>query len=141
MGKTKLLVKAVTIVSETCCNCGVVFGLNQEFKNQLLENGKNFYCTNGHAQHFTRKKSLEKKLHEAQQKIESLECRIELCRSEDIYYFCDCRFINRLYKSGVNTIGDALKLGEVELRKIYGVGDVCIDQIKTSIEKYDINLK
>ena len=137
----KVFIKAVKIVTETCCSCGVVFGLNEDFKNKLLRSGDNFYCTNGHPQHYTRKKSLQKKLTNALREIETLKCRIELCVSEPIYAFCDFRFERVLNNGGVKTIGDALEFGEFRLRSMYGVGDVCISQIKDNLERYNINLK
>ena len=43
---------AVTLVGETCCNCGVPFGMAQEFRNKRLKDHLNFYCPNGHRQHY-----------------------------------------------------------------------------------------
>ena len=39
--------------SQNCCNCGVIFGLEQNHKAQLIESHRNFYCPAGHVQHFT----------------------------------------------------------------------------------------
>lgn len=41
------------LVSETCCNCGVPFGLHKETYDQRKRDGKNFHCPNGHQQHYT----------------------------------------------------------------------------------------
>lgn len=60
------------IVIESCCECGINFGLPELLKDQLLENGSSFYCPNGHKQFYTQKTSLEKKLRskENQLKVE-----------------------------------------------------------------------
>lgn len=46
--------ETITMVTETCCNCGVAFGiprdLQQQFKN---DESKWFYCPNGHKQHYS----------------------------------------------------------------------------------------
>lgn len=38
---------------ETCCNCGITFGLASEFKAQRLRDARTWYCPNGHGQHYT----------------------------------------------------------------------------------------
>jgi len=45
----------VTLVTEQCCECGVLFALPQELKEQLLRltTKGSFYCPNGHGQHYT----------------------------------------------------------------------------------------
>lgn len=41
--------------SETCCSCGIAFGMPTDFKSiaQRKAEGKTFYCPNGHPQHYT----------------------------------------------------------------------------------------
>jgi hypothetical protein len=51
------------VVLETCCNCGITFGMTQGFKNMRNEDGKSFFCPNGHSQYYT--KSIATKLKEA----------------------------------------------------------------------------
>jgi len=55
----------------SCCECGISFGMPKELKDKLYNNGKLFYCPNGHPQHFTRKKSLEQKLAEKQRALKA----------------------------------------------------------------------
>lgn len=43
----------VFLVSETCCNCGIPFAMPDYLQRQCKENKKNFYCPNGHGQHYT----------------------------------------------------------------------------------------
>lgn len=50
-------------------------------------------------------------------------------------------FENRLFEASVETIGDALKLGESGLLKIYGIGVKCIEEINYFLNDYNIQLK
>lgn len=43
----------VQITPTTCCNCGVVFGIEAMHRQSLVSTGAWFYCPNGHRQHFT----------------------------------------------------------------------------------------
>jgi predicted nucleic acid-binding Zn-ribbon protein len=43
----------LTLVAETCCNCGTVFGINEAQLRQLRQSGAWFCCPNGHQQHYT----------------------------------------------------------------------------------------
>ena len=54
---------------ETCCSCGVPFGLSQEIYDRRQEDGETFYCPNGHSQHYTQKASLEEDLKNAQARL------------------------------------------------------------------------
>lgn len=51
----------------TCCTCGTEWAMLQDVRNLRREDGKGFYCPNGHAQFFTEtevirlKKELERK--------------------------------------------------------------------------------
>ncbi len=130
-----------TITLETCCQCGTAFGIEAGLQKKLVENSKGFYCPNGHKQFYTSGKTLKAKLAEKERVIQDLKCRIDLCTTKEVYLFCDWRFSGRLSIGGVLTIGDALKLGESGLRKIYGIGDVCISQIQENLSAFDVNLK
>lgn len=39
-------------VSEVCCNCGIVFAVDQAVNRRWHEKGQSFYCPNGHSQHY-----------------------------------------------------------------------------------------
>jgi hypothetical protein len=55
--------KTITMVTEICCSCGVAFGLPSDLQDVLKNDpNKNFYCPNGHSQHYT--KSKEQRLRE-----------------------------------------------------------------------------
>lgn len=43
------------LITETCCNCGILFAMTEDFKKDRLEkrpNDKSFYCPRGHPQHY-----------------------------------------------------------------------------------------
>ena len=52
------------LVTETCCSCGVMFAMPEALQERALRdrgsNGRQFYCPNGHGQHYTGKTDLEK---------------------------------------------------------------------------------
>lgn len=50
MGK---YIEGVHFVTEECCNCGTPFAMPSAFQRQRLEDGRDFYCPAGHAQHYT----------------------------------------------------------------------------------------
>jgi hypothetical protein len=49
----------VTLVTVECCNCGIVFAMPQSFSDQLKVSHANFYCPNGHPQHYAGKSEAE----------------------------------------------------------------------------------
>lgn len=55
-----------------CCNCGIVFGVSQEYKDMLVESHDGFYCPKGHYQSYTSKTNCEK----AHDKVKALENRL-----------------------------------------------------------------
>ena len=50
----------VELVTEECCNCGVIFGLTKQLKGERRDDHKNFYCPNGHPQHYVGESEAEK---------------------------------------------------------------------------------
>ena len=73
-----------TLIAETCCACGVFFGLGSGFREQRLSDGTNFYCPNGHPQHYTEnvKSLLEKAREEARQERIRRQATRDLLDSE-----------------------------------------------------------
>ncbi len=59
----------IVMVRETCCSCGIVFGMEKNYRDELKDTGNSFYCPNGHGQHYT--ESTEKKLEEAKKALKS----------------------------------------------------------------------
>lgn len=54
------------LVVETCCRCGVTFGLGAEHYAELLKTRATFYCPNGHGQHYTGKTEAQKQRERAE---------------------------------------------------------------------------
>jgi len=42
-----------TIVVETCCECGITFGMTQGYYDLRQRDGESFHCPNGHRQFYT----------------------------------------------------------------------------------------
>lgn len=42
---------------EICCKCNVRFAMNDETYNYYISTGENFYCPNGHGQHYLKTES------------------------------------------------------------------------------------
>jgi len=42
----------IEIISEKCISCGVVFGLEAEYKRNLKQFHNEYYCPNGHKQYY-----------------------------------------------------------------------------------------
>lgn len=59
-GNVLRLQHVIEIFTEECCSCGVLFGMTQEFKKERLQDHRNFYCPNGHHQHYTAETDAEK---------------------------------------------------------------------------------
>lgn len=67
------LTGTVTLTTEICCNCHVLFAMTEEQVDKLRATpGTTFYCPNGHAQHYTGK-SAEQRLKEAQARETALQ--------------------------------------------------------------------
>lgn len=72
----------LTLFVETCCNCGTPFGIENSLRDHLLENGNLFYCPNGHAQHYTKRETLEKKIKQLENNLKSETERAEWWKGE-----------------------------------------------------------
>jgi len=54
--------KTITMVTEVCCNCGIVFGVPSDFQERCQnDSSKSFYCPNGHGQHYSKSKEQKKR--------------------------------------------------------------------------------
>jgi hypothetical protein len=51
---------SVEMIYQTCITCGVLFGLPANLDAEFRKNHKNFYCPNGHEQHYSGKSEAEK---------------------------------------------------------------------------------
>lgn len=66
------------LVLETCCECGMAFGMDREFYQRRESDGKWFYCPSGHPQHYT-----ETETQRLQKRLDS--SRAEAARLRDLY--------------------------------------------------------
>lgn len=74
------LTATTTLVTEECCKCHILFAIPKALQDNLLEwrgpNGREFFCPNGHAQHYigeTEAQRLKRELDEAKARIERVE--------------------------------------------------------------------
>lgn len=50
-GKLRLHVR-LELVAVTCAECGMVFGIERDWRDKLVKSHGQFFCTNGHTQYF-----------------------------------------------------------------------------------------
>jgi len=68
----------VTLVTEECCACGVVFAMPQQVNERLRTKGGTFYCPNGHSQVYTEPdiEVLKRKLRASENRASNLEYQL-----------------------------------------------------------------
>jgi hypothetical protein len=76
------IIEEVTLVTESCVECGVLFAITADMQRELRKSHAMFYCPSGHQQHYTAK-SDEEKLRDARAEIERLNRRVAN-RDEDL---------------------------------------------------------
>lgn len=54
-----LLTTTETLITETCCNCAVLFAIPKYLQDQLRDSHDKFYCPNGHGQSYLSKSDAE----------------------------------------------------------------------------------
>jgi uncharacterized C2H2 Zn-finger protein len=55
------------LVTETCCQCGVLFAMPEDLQRALRkEHARSFYCPNGHSQHYIGKTEAQKQRERAE---------------------------------------------------------------------------
>ena len=77
----------VKLVAVTCCNCGVAFGMSDDFHERRRRDHGLFYCPAGHSQHFTGKSDIEKLREELavkEQSVRHVQQQAEFQRKEAI---------------------------------------------------------
>lgn len=74
----------IELITEDCCNCGVMFGFTGELRKQRLADKATFYCPNGHPQSYMGK-SMKEQLAEAKRATASAEeeARIQAARANN----------------------------------------------------------
>ena len=74
--------KQITIITETCCSCGIAFGLPSDFREVCLNHpSKSFYCPNGHSMSYTSSKE-ERLRREAEKKLAQVEEELKIKREQ-----------------------------------------------------------
>jgi hypothetical protein len=80
----------ITMISEVCINCGVVFAMPDYLRSERLQKGGDFYCPNGHGQHFSDPivPRLERQLAQERQRrdqaqAEARDAKVALAKAED----------------------------------------------------------
>lgn len=68
-----------TMVVVTCVDCGVLFGITESHRDQLIKSGDTFYCPNGHSQIYSRKQNLE-------QQIKQLNTQLKYTEKDRDFY-------------------------------------------------------
>jgi len=72
----------VTLVTEECFSCGVMFAFPDHLREKLMANHSlSFYCPNGHQQHYTGKTEADKQRERAERVERRLANRDEDLRS------------------------------------------------------------
>jgi len=68
----------VKLVTEECCNCGILFAMPQQVNERLRTKGGTFYCPNGHPQVYTEPdiEVLRKKLLAEERRSQNLETHL-----------------------------------------------------------------
>ena len=59
-GQVVQLFQSISLVTEECCKCGVLFGLSNRHKEELVKSHDWFHCPNGHSQHYTSESDAER---------------------------------------------------------------------------------
>ena len=65
-----------TLVTENCCQCGVLYAMPRGMQENRRNNGGNFYCPNGHPQIYAkpRVKELEAELEHKENALRASKC-------------------------------------------------------------------
>lgn len=60
------ITESTTLVTEECCNCGVLFAITADMQDRLVQSHAQFYCPNGHGQSYTGKTEAQKQRERAE---------------------------------------------------------------------------
>lgn len=96
----------VTLVRETCCECGIMFAMTEEFKKQRKSDGETFYCPNGHGQHYT--DTNKKRMAALRRRAESAERRAAHLQEQSDHY----SYQARAYKGHKTRLKNAITKGK-----------------------------
>jgi len=84
MGQFATFTSTQSFYIEHCYKCGIPFGVMSDLQRRRLEDGKDFFCPNGHSQHYTETEiqKLRKKVAEHEATISRREAQLESVRKE-----------------------------------------------------------
>lgn len=70
--------ETITLTHMTCGECGIIFGVPEDWYNEKRHDGNGFYCPNGHPRIFREPtvKRLERELAKTQTELRSAKCEI-----------------------------------------------------------------
>jgi DNA-binding XRE family transcriptional regulator len=78
-------VEGVSLATEVCCNCGMVFAMPEDYQRRRRDDRKNFYCPSGHPQHYageTEAARLKRELERARQMQDAADARAATAAQE-----------------------------------------------------------
>jgi hypothetical protein len=64
--------ESITLVTETCITCGIMFAIPSDYRERLIETHKSYHCPNGHTQFYSGKNEAEKLKDELKRKEQEL---------------------------------------------------------------------
>ena len=87
----------------TCYKCAVVFAIPTEHKERLLRDGGDFYCPNGHVQHYseTEVMRLQRELTSAKSQALRLSHEVDTVRTEHAKTSDELKRLETRVKNGV----------------------------------------
>ena len=111
---------AGSIVIEECCNCGMSFGMTDEFRQRMLDSGEWFYGPVGHRQHYTdttvarlkrRVKTLEREEEELRERVrvqkkETAAAKGQATKAKNRAKRGVCLYCNRTVKQMAKHVAD-----------------------------------
>ncbi len=73
------------LTQEECCNCSVTFAIPTTMYTRLRQTGGNFYCPNGHSQHYTETENqkLQKQIAQERQRREWAESARDVAQKHE----------------------------------------------------------
>lgn len=82
-GKNQTYTESLVLVTEICCNCGIMFAMPDSLQDRLIQlRGKKlFYCPNGHSQYYVGESDADK--------AKRLEAELQRAKA-DTTFFRDC---------------------------------------------------
>lgn len=77
--------KTITLNLHECTNCGVVYGVSEDYEDRRRQDHKSFYCPNGHSQYYpqkSREERLKAQLEATSSQLSRTQSRLEVTRRQ-----------------------------------------------------------